>query len=357
MFPSSTKLALASLALGLLLSQRGGGGGGGGVAAMKLEGGDPMGVKAYDLYGGRNASILQYPADFNRGTFPLPVHCHNCYETSGSAFYGALAYGARSLESDVWLNPADKELYVGHDPFSLTRERTFDALTVQPLVEVLEQANRANIAQSDGDEARFFAELQRSLKTPQTFPVNGYFSLGVGSTAPIQLLVDIKTDGATTWPYVVRALEPLRKRGWLTRYEDGKLIPGPVLVIGTGNTPIDQVAPLRRRDVFFDGPLGNLSAPLVIDGTRYEWNSTLSPLASGSFSKIVGSYKGLDEPSAEVLANISRPIDEAHARGIQTRYWDSPQWPVFARNRINHLMLSAGSDWIGSDDLEHISKW
>ena len=33
---------------------------------------------------------------------------------------------------------------MGHDPYSLSKERTFDALTVQPLVKAIEQANMAN---------------------------------------------------------------------------------------------------------------------------------------------------------------------------------------------------------------------
>lgn len=178
----------------------------------------------------------------------------------------------------------------------------------------------------------------------------------MGLTAPIQLLIDIKTDGATTWPRVVDELEPLRKAGYLTRYEDGKLISGQILVIGTGNTPIEQVAPKRSRDYFFDGPLGNLTDDGVMVGShRYEWNSTLAPIASVDFNKVV-TWNGITEAYNEVRANLTRAIKEAHAKKIETRFWDTPGWPAFARDRVNTLLLELGSDWINADDLEDIAK-
>lgn len=91
----------------------------------------------------------------------------------------------------------------------------------------------------------------------------------------------------------------------------------------TGNTPVDLVAPLHSRDYFIDGPLGALDKNVEIGGTSFEWNATLSPIASGSFVKLVGEYDGLAEASDAVIANISRPIQQAHERGIQSRYWES----------------------------------
>ncbi|PWN46522.1 hypothetical protein IE53DRAFT_391302 [Violaceomyces palustris] len=324
----------------------------------KLVPASPASTKDYEPFGGKDSSILQSPADWNRNTFPIPVHSHNDYERVVPVLE-ALSYGVRSMESDVWLNPDDNRLYVGHDPFSLSRQRTFQSLTVKPLLQALEQANSANsILRSESEEANFFSNLQRSVSTNTSNPWNGYYSLGVGSGAPIQLLIDVKTDGETTWPYVVKELEPLRKRGWLTRYENGRIIPGPILVIGTGNTPIDQVAPLQERDYFFDAPLSNLSSSFVDSkGETYEWNSTLSPLASVDFELVVPGYRGIQEPSDQVISNLSQIIDLAHQKGIQTRFWDTPNWPIFARERVNTLLLSLGSDWINADDLESLSKF
>ena len=69
---------------------------------------------------GPQSSILQHPADWSRNIQPIPVHSHNDYWRDVPVLE-ALAHGIRSVESDIWLNPDDEELYVGHDPFSLSR--------------------------------------------------------------------------------------------------------------------------------------------------------------------------------------------------------------------------------------------
>ena len=44
------------------------------------------------------------------------------------------------------------------------------------------------------------------------------------------------------WPAVHSRLEPLRKSGWLTYFDGKKIVRGPLTVVGTGNTPFDDVA-------------------------------------------------------------------------------------------------------------------
>jgi len=43
------------------------------------------------------------------------------------------------VEADVWLS--NGTLYIGHDVQSLTPNRTFDGLYIQPLVDILTNAN------------------------------------------------------------------------------------------------------------------------------------------------------------------------------------------------------------------------
>ena len=35
----------------------------------------------------------------------------------------------------------------------------------------------------------------------------------------------------------------------------------------------------------------------------------------------------------------------------------SANWPVYARDRVNKLLLDIGSDWINADDLEAIANF
>lgn len=61
---------------------------------------------------------------------------------------------------------------------------------------------------------------------------NGVYDTNGAQT--LYLFVDVKTDGEMTWPYVVKALQPLRSAGYLTTYNGTAITPGPVTVIGTG---------------------------------------------------------------------------------------------------------------------------
>lgn len=270
--------------------------------------------------------------------------------------FDALANGALSFESDVWLNPKDEKLYVGHDPFSLSKERTFHNLTVMPLVKAIEQANIANANYTNNEQTDLFGELQASVATNKSNWWNGYYSLGVGSGQPIQLLVDVKNNANASWPKIVAALEPLRQRGFLTRYDHGKIIKGPVIVVGTGSTPPEQLAAKTQRDVFLDCEMTKLTSPgPVVDGKPYDWNSTLCPIASTDFVPAALNYTGIMAPSDKVNASLKGLIDEAHKRGILTRFWDTPAWPIYARDRVNRLLLELGSDWINADDLEGVA--
>ncbi|CEH18403.1 ALTERED INHERITANCE OF MITOCHONDRIA PROTEIN 6 [Ceraceosorus bombacis] len=324
------------------------------VTALKLNPTKPIESDTTSFFGGRDASILQHPADWSRDIQPIGVHSHNDYWRD-TPVLDALAHGVRSIESDVWL--MNGELYVGHDPYSLSPERTFESLTLAPLRKAIDQANDANALLSSKSEAAFFKPLQDQLRTSTTLPWNGFYTAGVGNAAPIQLLVDLKTEGRKTLEATIKALHPLEQKGYLTTYKDGKITKGPIVVIGTGNTPTDALAALQSRNIFVDCPLGKLSEDFQIEGQAYAYNSTLCGIASTSLGSLAPGYKGLMDPSADVVSNLTKAIDDAHLRGIATRVWDTPVWPSFVRDRVNGLLLSLGSDWINADDLDAIQKW
>ncbi|PWO00275.1 hypothetical protein FA09DRAFT_327739 [Tilletiopsis washingtonensis] len=316
------------------------------VAALRLVPAAPAELATPQPLGGIDAALLRHAADWSRDVQPLPVHSHNDY-WRGVPVLDALARGVRSVESDVWLHPRTRELFVGHDPYSLSRARTFARLTLAPLRAALEQANAANARYSDSSDARFFAPLQQGA--PRAW--NGFYTAGPGNAAPLQLLVDLKTDGAATLRAVEEALVPLHADGYLSDYADGRLRPGPLIVIGTGNTRAEDLAARPARNVFLDCPLGRLSETFVVDGVSFAYNSTLCGVASTNLATLVPGWEGLEEPSDAQVANLTRAIDEAHALGIKTRVWDTPVWPSYARDRVNTLLLRLGSDWINADDL------
>lgn len=270
------------------------------------------------------------------------------------------------VEADVWL--FDDDLYVGHNTASLTRNRTFTSLYIDPLVKILEDQN------------------------PQTEFYNST-NHGVFDEDPdvsLTLLVDVKTSGAETWPWVLKQLEPLRERGWLTFVGNGEVHPRPITVVGTGNTPFDVLTQnTTYRDAFFDAPLDTMweprhtsereedpdlesldedssppppTTPLSnvgqgLSGTTADssFNETNSFYASVSFGKAVGRiWRG--RLSKKQIRVIRGQVRGAHRRGLKARYWDLPAWPLGLRNHVWEVLVREGVDFLNVDDLRGVSR-
>jgi len=153
-------------------------------------------------------------------------------------------------------------------------------------------------------------------------------------------------------PFILNELEPLRERGYLSTFANGTLKLSAVIVVGTGNSPLEQVKALNPRDFFFDAPLTQLTDPSL----NTTWNPTLSPLASTDYAVAVG-WNGIGTISDAQRANITKFVGDAHARGIFARFWDTPGWPINARDAVWAELLANGADWLNADDLEAASSF
>lgn len=270
--------------------------------------------------------LYNYPTQITQGIIPKWFHSHNDYWRP-LPFWSALSAGAISIEADVWLY--NETLHVGHEQSALNDARTLDSLYIQPILEVLGKTN---------PNSTFVSGTTR----------NGVYDTSSGQT--LYLFIDLKTDGATTWPYVVEALAPLREAGYLTTYDGTSMVSGPVTVIGTGNTPLDLVQGVSPRDYFWDGPLPTL-------GTTYS-NITkeVSPIASTDFAVQFGEVRNQEFNSTQ-LELLQSQIETAHGKGILVRYWDQPGWPIGTRNAIWRTLWDAGADLLNVDDLEGIANF
>ncbi len=287
---------------------------------------------------------------------PTPTDDPQNDETRARPLTEALSYGALSVEADVWLMPGDETVYVGHEIESLSDRATFQAFYIDPLVKILEKRNVAFVHHGDPAAAAESTVIPAGGSHPAASSTTGRSWNGVYESAPNQtlfLFLDIKSESLATWAAVNKALEPLRSRGWLTRWSEGKeLIQGPITVIGTGDVPVAHVAPMRNRDVFVDAPIAEIHRQITgIDGQQYAYNATLSPVASGNWLMAIG-YMGLFPASRTTRSLVRGMNDAAHERGILTRWWGNPAWPVFARDRAWRLMLDEGVDFLNADDLE-----
>ncbi|KAA8568998.1 hypothetical protein EYC84_007967 [Monilinia fructicola] len=351
-------------------------------------------LKNWGKPGTGTEDLAWYPTDFTRDINPIPCHSHNDYWRRVPLF-DALRAGCTGVEADVWL--FDDDLYVGHNTASLQRNRTFQSLYIDPLVDILERQNPKTDFYNGSSHGVFDADDGRSLI----------------------LLVDVKTGGAETWQSVLEQLEPLRKRGWLSYVENDNLHTRPITVVGTGNTPFDVLTKNSTyRDAFFDAPLDTMweprhgtgeknggpifddgepgeyldegegvaedlvpgtsassIAPAIPTGTAIrippqepnkgqgmsgvssdtEFNSLNSYYASVSFNKAVGRiWRGRLSPKQ--MRIIRGQIRGAHRKGLKARYWDLPSWPIGLRNHVWDVLVKEGVDYLNVDDLRAAAR-
>jgi len=136
-----------------------------------------------------------------------------------------------------------------------------------------------------------------------------------------------------------------RSLGYLTTVVNGTLvIPGPVTVIGTGNTPLNLVQGVANRDYFWDAPIPTLNS------TFSNITSIVSPIASTDFSANFGPVPGTSLSSTQ-LALLRSQVKVAHSKGIALRYWDQPGWPISTRNGIWRQLMDESVDLINADDV------
>ncbi|KAJ5907089.1 uncharacterized protein N7473_004005 [Penicillium subrubescens] len=269
-----------------------------------------------------------YPTDITRDLLPIPVHSHNDYWRE-RPFYTGLSKGCTSTEADVWLY--NGTLFVGHDQSALTHERTLESLYINPILDILERQN---------PKSPFVTSPTRN---------------GVWDTTPDQTLyffIDVKTSGHETFQAVIEALEPLRIKGYLTTLQGGKtLTNGPVTIIGTGDTPLDMVAPVANRDYFFDAPLAHLN-----DAKYSDITGLVSPIASTNFEEAVGKITRDTDPilNDDQLKALRDQIATAKKRGIGARYWNTPSWPVRQRNLVWRTLFREGVALLNADDLDAV---
>ena len=292
--------------------------------------------------------IAKLPADFSRDIVPIPCHSHNDYWRD-VPLYDAVAAGCTSVEADVWLS--GDELFVGHTQKSLTKERTLESLYIDPLVSILTNQNSPSHVTTNRTSST------STSPNTNTTQVNGVFD--TDPSTPLILLIDLKTDGASTFPAVLSHLEPLRSRGYLTHFNGTAVVPGLITVVGTGNTPFDLLtANTTYRDIFYDAPLqdfwGDEPTPIqdydrVLASEKY--NVENSYYASVSFQVEIGKlWHGMLSP--QQVLKIRGQIKGAESRGLKARYWDTPSWPVGQRDHVWDVLTREGVGSLNVDDLE-----
>ena len=268
---------------------------------------------------------FEWRDDFSRDIVPKDCHSHNDYWRR-VPLYNALAAGCVSVEADIWLAD-NSELLVSHSWRSTTRHRTLRSLYLDPLSKIFDKRN-VTVASENAKEVGVF---------------------DVDPTVSTVLLIDFKGDGHKTWPILLDQLQSLRDKDWLTYYDGAVLHQGPLTIVGTGNTPFDLVQQSStNRFVFFDAPLLSISDE--------QYNTTNSYYASVEMKKAIGSL-WLNRLSAKQTDKLAEQIHAADVKGLKSRYWDEPRWPISLRDKVWFKLTELDVGMLNVDDLVSATKW
>lgn len=194
-------------------------------------------------------AVPSYARATERGGPPAPLrraHAHNDY-LHERPLHDALSHRFTSVEADVFL--VDGELLVAHEPETLDPTRTLRSLYLDPL--------RERVRANGGAVYR-------------------------GHHRPVQLLIDIKTDGAAAYLELHRQLRA--HRSMLSTYSQGAVRHGAVTPVISGDRAARVPMEAQKvRHAFYDGRLEDLGGtagasfiPLISSNwtTSFTWQES-----------------------------------------------------------------------------------
>jgi hypothetical protein len=264
------------------------------------------------LVGG--AAPLAAAAPAHERVRPLAqAHAHNDYEHPRPLF-DALGEGFTSVEADIYL--VGTELLVAHDPEDLDPTRTLRSLYLDPL--------RERVLRNHGAVHRGYRDFQ--------------------------LLIDIKTEGESTYAALDAVLRQPRYAFLWTSYRYGHVRHGAVTAVVSGNRPRATMTAQRTRVAFYDGRIANTTD--LGPGS----DARLTPLVSDNWTNLF-SWVGAGPMPADQRAKLHAIVETAHEAGQRVRFWATPDVPGPERDAVWRELVAAEVDHINTDDLKGLADF
>ncbi|OCF73326.1 hypothetical protein I204_06558 [Kwoniella mangroviensis CBS 8886] len=337
-------------------------------------------------WGGQGDSWIKHPDrnihhGKNVSSVPNAVilaNSHNDEMQGGNALNLALSLGYGFIEIDTYLGPTPAPalspklgysssnfstpssnstldpsltLLAGHDLEDLKAQRTLKKLYFDPLLDILDRNNRNSTAA--GDAWTGIYEKDR--------------------TKEVGILIDMKRDGELIWPYLLDSLQPFISKNYLTYYNTTSSTwhHGPLVIIGTGSTPLSKVYYQDVRYIFYDAPLLTLHNPIIIpeseDGPslNVEWNKEISPMASSklpfkyyfSIIPFFFSHASSRGKKNTMRCRLQRYTSTAQEKGIKSRWWGVIATPNWLKVKMWEVLWETGQDVLNTDDLIQSKLW
>lgn len=238
----------------------------------------------------------------------LHAHAHNDY-LHNPPLLAALEHGFASVEADISL--AGDKLCVGHDPNKVDPERTLQRLYLDPL----RQRVKAN-------EGRVYRGGSRFL-----------------------LFIDIKTAAEPTYLKLHEVLT--QYRDMLTAFDSRGRQDGAIMVVVSGNRPLELMRSQPIRYAGYDGRLTDLDSGAPAD---------LIPLISDQWTKNF-TWRGEGPMPDREKGKLDEIVQKAHAKGRLVRFWATPDARSAAREAVWRQQLASGVDLLNSDDLQGLQEF
>ncbi|MEU4607265.1 glycerophosphodiester phosphodiesterase family protein [Kribbella sp. NPDC023972] len=236
------------------------------------------------------------------------AHAHNDYEHR-RPLQDALDRGFNSVEADVWL--VDGELRVAHDLADAVPGRNLETLYLKPLADRVRQ-NHGQVYKHGRD---------------------------------FQLLIDIKSDGPSTYAAIDKELT--KYRGISTVFINGRVLKGAVTSVISGNRPLDVLKAQKVRYAGYDGRLSDLRSGMP---------ASLMPLVSDNWTNHF-TWKGIGPMPTAERTKLHDIVVQAHRAGYRVRFWATPDVRGAAREALWSELEAAGVDHINTDDLHGLEAF
>lgn len=268
-------------------------------------------------------------------------HSHNDYWRP-RPLISALIAGCTGIEADVWLSGNGLDLLVGHDRAALAPYNSLRSLYLEPLFDILESRNPDNKLEGSGSQNQALGVFNR------------------GNQTPVVLMIDVKENATAVWEILLDQLTPFRQKGYLRRYGNGTIWPGPLVVVGSGELDLGTLVASPKEasyydyhDTFLDAPLGELSEASNLQWTR-TYNASNSYYASVSFKEAIGpTNTGFSEKQ---LRTLRWQTHIARSSGLYSRYWDVPEWPINYRDYLWNTLTRERVGMLNVDDVDSAAK-
>jgi len=231
------------------------------------------------------------------------AHAHNDYEHD-RPLHDALDHGFCSVEADIFL--VNGELLVGHNRWSLRKDRTLKRLYLDPLAKIVESNN----GRVHKDSAMFM------------------------------LLIDFKHDGNKIYPILKKQLQEYSNM--LSGIHDGKYQQRAIQVVISGSCPRKMITDDETRLVSIDGRFSDLDSNAPAD---------FIPLISMRWSSQF-KWRGRTQVTEQEINKLTNITRKAHERGRRVRFWATPE-----STAVWDRLFSAQVDHINTDKLARLQKY